>query len=53
LISEDKDEVIVVDDELIVGGDSEALELIVEDSPGYETGSSLETAELEVVELSG
>jgi hypothetical protein len=51
LLSEDEDEVIVVD-ELIVDEDSEALELTVEESPGYDTGSdSLEIVELEIVEL--
>ena len=41
---------VIVDDELIK---DDALELTVEDSPGYDTGNSLETEELEVVERSG
>ena len=39
-----------MDEELI---EDDALELTVEDSPGYDTGNSFETEELEVVELSG
>jgi hypothetical protein len=47
LLSEDEDEVIVVD-ELIEDEDSEALELAVEESPGYDTGSDwLELSELD------
>lgn len=44
---------VIVDDELIEDVDSEALGLTVDESPGYDTGNSLETEELEVVELSG
>ena len=41
---------VIEEEELI---EDDALELTVEESPGYDTGNSLETEELEVVELSG
>jgi hypothetical protein len=40
------------DDEVIVDEEDEGIELIVEESPGYDAGgNSLEIVELEIVEL--
>lgn len=52
MISEDVED-IVVEDELIEDKDSEALELTVEGPPGYDTGNSIDTAELGVEEPPG